>query len=147
LNAAGNNIVVATPEFEGYQLGTTVSDNIVKLRLLATIGDVNVFEGNCEYTYLGFKITVDGADATYTGVMYVYNSIKAMNGDKEVTYTATALGGKYIYAEVLQLDATKAHTVKVQTFASDVVTDSPEETDLYYGAEYTINVPAMAAAN
>lgn len=146
LNAAGDNIVLATPEFEGYQLGTTIADNIVKLRLLATINDVNLSKDNCEYTYLGFKITVDGVDA-YNGVEYVYTAIKAKNGETEVTYTAAALGGKYIYANVLQLDATQAHTIKVQTFASNVKTSNPSETDLYYGTQYTINIPAMVAAS
>ena len=140
-----NNIVLATPEFEGYQTGTTVTDGKAKIRLLATIDDVNLVKGSCEYTYLGFKITVDGAEADYTGVQYVYESIKATNGSTPVTYTATEFGGKYIYAEVLELDATKAHTIKVQTFASNVNTDNPQETDLYYGAEYVISIPVMAA--
>lgn len=145
-NNAGTGIVLATPEFEGSQLGTTVTDNKIKLRLLATIGDVNLSD-KCEYTYLGFKITVDGKEPVYTGVRYVYESIIAKNGDKEVTYTAQALGGKYIYAEVLTLDATVAHTITVQTFASNVDTNNPQETDLYYGGEYVVNVPVMAEAN
>lgn len=151
-----NNIVLATPEFEGYQTGTTVTDNKVKIRLLATIDDVNLLEGSCEYTYLGFKITVDGTvvegkieggEVIWSSQQFVYTSILANEGGKEVTYTAEQFGGKYIYAEVLELDATKAHTIYVQTFASNKKIDNPEEKDLYFGGTYTINIPVVVSAN
>jgi len=148
-NANGDNIAFKEPEFKGHQVGKTVTeDGKVKVRFVAAIDDVKLSGDGREYTFLGFRLTIDG-EAVYKEVEYVYKAIKANEGEQSVTYSAEALGGKYIYAVVAELDASTAHSIVVETFTSKFVAtdENPtlDETDLSFGTAYIVNIPAVAA--
>ncbi len=142
LNSEGNDIVLATPEFEGYQLSAVDENNKYSVRLLATINDVKLADP-CEYKYIGFEISKDGGE-TYTKTYseYVYTSVLGTSSGEQITYTAEALGGKYIYALKLNnISATEAISFKVRTYAID------KDNNEYAGSVYTIDLPATVAAS
>ena len=145
LNAEGNNIVVSTPEFEGHQVGAVDTEtNTYKVRFLATINDVNLFEGSCEYKYLGMQFSNDGGKTWgITGYAeHVYSSVLGNDDGTLITYTAEKLGGKYIYAfNATGIDATVNKSYVVRTFAID------KSGNEIYGAEYAVELPALVAAN
>lgn len=142
VNDAGDGIVLSTPEFKGYQLGKVNEEtNEFKIRFLATIYDVELVDPN-EYGCLGFEITING-ELGYKSTQYVYNSITAKTDGTSKTYTASELGGKYIYAAIETLDATQDYTITVRTLAGKTTNVA----DLYYGSVYTITIPASVAAN
>lgn len=141
VNDAGNGIVLSTPEFKGYQIGKVNEEtNEFKIRFLATIYDVELVNPN-EYGCLGFEITING-ELGYKSTQYVYNSITAKTDGTRKIYTASELGGKYVYAAIETLDATQDYTITVRTLAGKTTNVS----DLYYGSVYTITIPASVAA-
>ena len=114
LNSAGTNIVPATPTYEGYQEGTD------SIRLLATINDVNISNAS-EYKYLGFELSRDGG-STYKKFYtdYVYDSVIATGEGKQTTHSAEDLGGKYIYALIIEgISEAEFDKLTVRTFAVD----------------------------
>ena len=130
LNSAGTSIVPATPVYEGYQKG---ADSI---RLLATINDLKLGDP-CAYKYLGFELSKDGGE-TYTRFYaeYVYDSVLATNDGDQITYTATALGGKYIYALIIEgISEATFDTLTVRTFAVD------KDNNTLYGNAAAIALP------
>ena len=145
LNAAGNNIVAVTPEFEGYQLSAVDADtNTYKVRFLATINDVNLTSESCEYEQLGMQFSNDGGETW--GMVgyaeYVYTSVLGNADGSLITYTAESLGGKYIYAFIAEgIDATADKSYVVRTFAID------KDGNTHYGNETTVTLPARANAN
>ena len=75
-------------------------------------------------------------------VCYVYTSILGTDSGNQISYTAEALGGKYIYAVIADnIDASKELNVVVRTMAED------QNGNRYYGKAYTVVVPATVAAN
>ena len=144
LNAEGNNIVVSTPEFEGHQVGAVDTEtNTYKIRFLATINDVNLFEGSCEYKYLGMQFSNDGGETWgITGYAeYVYTSVLGNVDGTLVTYTAEMRGGKYVYAFTADLDATADKSYVVRTFAVD------KNGNEIYGNACAVDLPAPIVGN
>lgn len=131
LNSDGSNIVLATPTYEGYQKGTD------SIRLLATVNDIKLADP-CEYKYLGFELSKDGG-LTYKKFYteFVYDSVLATDDGDQITYTAAALGGQYIYALIIEgISEATFDTLTVRTFAVD------KNDNTLYGNAVDIALPA-----
>ncbi|MBQ8849049.1 MAG: hypothetical protein IJ011_01795 [Clostridia bacterium] len=142
-NSDGDNLVLATPEFEGYQLSAVdTATNKYNVRLIATINDVKL-ANPCEYKFLGIEVSKDGGENYTPGyVEYVYTSVMATGSGEQITYTAEELGGKYIYAlRINNISATEDVELTIRTFATD------KDDNTYYGDTYTISLPATVAAS
>ena len=144
-NADKSELVLATPEYVGYQTGA-VEGGSYKVRLLATIQNVDLSAENGEYDYLGFEISKDGG-ATYTKVYTesVYTSVlgKSAEGGVGDEDTAAELGGSYIYGLIIQgVPANQDVTLTIRTFAGY----EGDVESYIYGDYYTITLPATVAA-
>lgn len=141
LDANGTNIVPATPVLQGYQVGKTdtktIGDKEVEvysIRILATINDT------LDYDYVGFNILINGQPYTkqsdngdYT-VPCVYTSIQAADGGAQVTRTAEELGGKYIYACILdEIPVDGSAVLTINAFAE-------KGTERYEAGAYTVTI-------
>ncbi len=127
LNDTQNGVVFAAPKFVGMQ-ESAVKNGTFNVRLIATIDTVN-------YTNVGFNITVNGSEKVKTlKCKSVFMKLTGNNDGKMISYTATELGGSYIYALVLEgLSADEAYSFTVTPFA----TDADGET-VYTGVAYTV---------
>ena len=138
-NAAGDNVVVSTPAFAGYQVGKVDADNKYTVRFLATINDVKLADP-CEYAYLGMEFSFDGGETFVMEktVAHVYTSVIATEDGAQVAKTAEALGGEYIYAVIgTGFDATKDLNLVVRTYAIDKNDVRIE------GNKYAVSIPAQ----
>lgn len=141
LNSAGTNIVPATPVLQGYQVGMTETRTIggnevevYSIRILATINDT------LDYDFVGFNILINGqpytkqsANGDYT-VPCVYTSIQAADDGAQVTTTAEELGGKYIYACILdEIPVDGSAVLTINAFAE-------KGTERYEAGAYTVTI-------
>ena len=140
-NSAGDNIVLFTPQYQGYQMGKIDENGKYTVRFLATINDVKLADP-CEYTVLGMEFgrMVDGEfeRVMYKNVACVYMSVIANENGVQRAYTAEELGGSYIYAVIGEgFDASKDLNMAIRTYAEDA------DGVRYYGETYSITIPAQ----
>ena len=140
-NSNGTSVVVATPQYQGYQMGKIDENGKYTVRFLATINDVKLADP-CEYTVLGMEFgrMVDGEFelVKYKNVACVYMSVIANENGVQRAYTAEELGGSYIYAVIGEgFDASKDLNIAIRTYAEDA------DEVRYYGETYSITIPAQ----
>ncbi len=130
--------------FKGVQNTEADGENRQKIRLVATVG-------SSDFDYLGFNVSYQVGDGDTTVrnpqyCQYVYTSIQ---GDGN-TYTASNLGGRYIYALSMEGVPTNAGTVTftVSTFAKkgDVTYRGPSYVVVYENGAFVSGTQVSADA-
>lgn len=105
-------------DFIGYQ-ATGVDNSLTNIRLIGIIRDADV----TNYTKVGFKVTATTQSGSINiteeekDIYEVYGKLNATTGSGYTEYTASNLGGKYIFAlNCLNVPAGEAITFTVQTY-------------------------------